>query len=104
MLSIYIYLVALVRGQEVICSAELMHEIFDEEKMVLLYRFSLEIEKAKHSLDLNVGIADGSGDHVVPTTNGTGTEHSVGNTISNGGRFLAAGFNETGNQTIPRTE
>ncbi|KAL0701425.1 hypothetical protein Bca4012_057547 [Brassica carinata] len=35
--------------------------------MVLLYRFSLEIEKAKNSLDLNLGPGVETGDHIVPS-------------------------------------
>ncbi|KAL0731984.1 hypothetical protein Bca4012_028078 [Brassica carinata] len=40
--------------REMVCSDSVMREIFNEEEMVLLYRFSFEMEKARRSLDLNV--------------------------------------------------
>lgn len=89
----------LVRGQEIVCSEEVMNEIFDEDKMVVLYRFSFEIEKAKKSLDLNVGAGDGSGDHVVPLVNNPNrTTPFVGNSSTNGGRIWLGGGNDSGNK------
>ncbi|KAG2319166.1 hypothetical protein Bca52824_012379 [Brassica carinata] len=41
-------------GPEMVCSDSVMREIFNDEEMVLLYRFSFEMEKARRSLDLNV--------------------------------------------------
>ncbi|KAL0733094.1 hypothetical protein Bca4012_009304 [Brassica carinata] len=74
-----------------------MNEIFDEDKMVVLYRFSFEIEKAKKSLDLNVGAGDGSGDHVVPLVNNPNrTTPFVGNSSTNGGRIWLGGGNDSG--------
>lgn len=57
----------MVRGKELTCSENVMTEIFEEEKMVLLYRFSLEIGKAKNSLNLNLGTPLETDDHIVPT-------------------------------------
>ncbi|KAL0677979.1 hypothetical protein Bca4012_005960 [Brassica carinata] len=45
--------------------------------MVLLYRFLLEIEKAKNSLDLNLGPTVESGDHIVPSVGCTGIVNRV---------------------------
>lgn len=59
----------IVRGQEIYCRVEVLNEIFSEEKMVVLYRFSFEIEKARNRLDLNVGAGDFYRDHVVPLHN-----------------------------------
>lgn len=33
---------------------------------MLMHRFSLEVDKATNSLDLNVGVDPGMGDHIVP--------------------------------------
>lgn len=57
----------MIRGNEILCSQNVMAEIFNENEMVLLYRFSLEIEKAKNSLDLNLGPGVETGDHIVPS-------------------------------------
>lgn len=57
----------MIRGTELVCSEQVLKELFDEEKMVLLYRFSLEIEKAKNGLDLNLGLRVETDDHIVPT-------------------------------------
>ncbi|KAL0730052.1 hypothetical protein Bca4012_026145 [Brassica carinata] len=46
---------AIGRGQEIHCSDEVLNEIFSEEKIVVLYRFAFEVEKARNRLDLNVG-------------------------------------------------
>ncbi|KAF3608892.1 hypothetical protein DY000_02047463 [Brassica cretica] len=93
----------LIRGQEITCSTEVLHEIFDEDKMVLLYRFSFEIEKAKNSLDLNVAVGDGSGDHVVPVVNNpNGTGHVVGNINRSGGSIELTGGNVSGEEMRTR--
>nr|VDC75624.1 unnamed protein product [Brassica rapa] len=62
----------MIRGNELLCSEQVLNEIFDEEKMVLLYRFSLEIQKAKNSLDLNLGPMVETDDHIVPNIGGEG--------------------------------
>ncbi|CAN6870697.1 unnamed protein product [Brassica oleracea] len=54
------------RGQELVCSDQALKETFTEADLVSLYRFSFEIERARNRLDLNVGAADITGDHVVP--------------------------------------
>lgn len=64
----------ILRRNEITCSVEVVKEIFDEEKMVMLYRFSMEAEKAKNSVDLNVADKVDNGDHIVPNVgyhNGT---------------------------------
>ncbi|KAH0904077.1 hypothetical protein HID58_043580 [Brassica napus] len=63
--------VDMIRGNEFLYSQSVMAEIFNEDEMVLLYRFSLEIEKAKNSLDLNLGPTVESGDHIVPSVGRT---------------------------------
>lgn len=45
----------------------MLSEVFGQEKLVLLYRFSMEIEKAKNCLDLNVRAQADVGDHIVPS-------------------------------------
>ncbi|CAG7874564.1 unnamed protein product [Brassica rapa] len=65
----------MIRGNELLCSEQVLNEIFDEEKMVLLYRFSLEIQKAKNSLDLNLGPMVETDDHIVPNIGGEGGTH-----------------------------
>lgn len=62
-----IFIADMIRGKELTCSEHVMTEIFEEEKMVLLYRFSLEIGKAKNSLNLNLGTPLETDDHIVPT-------------------------------------
>ena len=65
-------LIDMTRGNELLCSEQVLNQIFDEEKMVLLYRFSLEIQKAKNSLDLNLGLMVETDDHIVPNIGGEG--------------------------------
>ncbi|KAF3552661.1 hypothetical protein DY000_02004744 [Brassica cretica] len=43
-----------VGDDELKCSGRVLKEIFSEEKLVLVYRYSFEIEKAKSIIDLNV--------------------------------------------------
>ncbi|KAG2294282.1 hypothetical protein Bca52824_040951 [Brassica carinata] len=43
-----------VDDDELKCSGRVLKEIFSEEKLVLVYRYSFEIEKAKSIIDLNV--------------------------------------------------
>ncbi|CAN7032660.1 unnamed protein product [Brassica oleracea var. botrytis] len=52
--------------KELVCSGQALKETFTEADLVSLYRFSFEIERARNRLDLNVGAADITGDHVVP--------------------------------------
>lgn len=73
----------MVRGKEFVCSQGAMAEIFEESEMVLLYRFSMEIEKAKNSLDLNLGPTIEAADHIVPNVGNTGTGNRIG---GDGGR------------------
>lgn len=44
---------AVIRHDEIYCSEEVLKDVFSEDKMVLLYRFYFEVEKAKSSIDLN---------------------------------------------------
>ncbi|CAN7098979.1 unnamed protein product [Brassica rapa subsp. narinosa] len=67
-----------------------MAKVFNEDEMVLLYRFSLEIEKAKNSLDLNLGPAVESGDHIVPTGGRTDGDRFRAN--------MAIGYGESSRQ------
>ncbi|KAF3608893.1 hypothetical protein DY000_02047462 [Brassica cretica] len=55
----------MVGGQELVCSYQVLKEIFSEDEMVSLYRFSLEIEMLTNLLDLNIGAANITPDHVV---------------------------------------
>ncbi|KAG2298944.1 hypothetical protein Bca52824_035416 [Brassica carinata] len=56
----------LVCGQVMLCSDQVLHKVFTEEEMVLLYRFSFEIERSRNRVDLNVGAPEITGDLVVP--------------------------------------
>ncbi|CAH8382616.1 unnamed protein product [Eruca vesicaria subsp. sativa] len=60
----------IIRGNEILCSDRMLNHIFNQNEMVLLYRFSLEIEKAKNSLDLNLRPNLKTDDHIV---------HNIGN-------------------------
>ncbi|CAN7030283.1 unnamed protein product [Brassica rapa subsp. trilocularis] len=57
---------------------------------MLMYRFSMEVEKARLSLDLNVDVVPRMGDHIVPTA----ANHPVVNqSISDTNQFnLNGGF------------
>ncbi|KAL0716252.1 hypothetical protein Bca4012_065574 [Brassica carinata] len=44
---------AVIRHDKIYCSEEVLKDVFSEDKMVLLYRFYFEVEKAKSSIDLN---------------------------------------------------
>ncbi|KAG5407976.1 hypothetical protein IGI04_004295 [Brassica rapa subsp. trilocularis] len=89
----------MVRGKEFVCSQGAMAEIFEESEMVLLYRFSMEIEKAKNSLDLNLGPTIEAADHIVPNVGNTGTGNRIG---GDGGRgslgntYVVTGFDFPG--------
>ncbi|XP_018450294.2 uncharacterized protein LOC108821798 [Raphanus sativus] len=83
-----------IRVNEILCSQSVMSEVFDEDEMVLLYRFSLEIEKAKNSLDLNLGPTVENGDHIVPTASRTWTMNRVAAPL---GRMYAGNGFEVGN-------
>lgn len=48
------------------CSEEVITEFNDPGKLMLMYRFSMEVEKARNSLDLNVRVEPETGDHIVP--------------------------------------
>ncbi|CAH8319649.1 unnamed protein product [Eruca vesicaria subsp. sativa] len=56
----------IIRGNEILSSDRMLYHIFDENEMVLLYRFSLEMEMAKNSIDLNLGPMLEIDDHIVP--------------------------------------
>ncbi|CAN6988528.1 unnamed protein product [Brassica rapa subsp. trilocularis] len=83
----------MIRGNELLCSEQVLNEIFDEEKMVLLYRFSLEIQKAKNSLDLNLGPMVETDDHIVPNIGGEGG--GGGHMFSMEVEFPTLRFNQT---------
>ena len=72
------------------CSEEVIREFNDPEKLMLMYRFSMEVEKARLSLDLNVDVVPRMGDHIVPTA----ANHPVVNqSISDTNQFnLNGGF------------
>ncbi|CAN6822445.1 unnamed protein product [Brassica oleracea var. botrytis] len=79
-----------------------MAEIFNEDEMVLLYRFLLEIEKAKNSLDLNLGPTVESGDHIVPSVGCTGIVNRVdGDKVR---MNTANGYGESSRQITMATE
>lgn len=44
----------MIEEDEINCSGRVLREIFSEEKLVIIYRFSLEVEKARGGIDLNV--------------------------------------------------
>ncbi|CAH8385166.1 unnamed protein product [Eruca vesicaria subsp. sativa] len=44
---------------------EVISEFNDPEKLMLMYRFSMEVEKARNSLDLNVDVEPNMDDHIV---------------------------------------
>lgn len=67
----------MIRGKEFVCSQHAMDEIFEEDEIVLLYHFSMEIEKAKNNLDLNLGPTVETGDHIVPTIGNTGIVNRI---------------------------
>ncbi|WZZ88858.1 hypothetical protein YC2023_117437 [Brassica napus] len=67
----------MIRGNEIVCSDHVLNELFDEQKMVLLYRFSLEIEKAKTSLNLNLANMVETDDHIVPNVENADVETHV---------------------------
>uniref|UniRef100_M4CDT3 Uncharacterized protein n=1 Tax=Brassica campestris TaxID=3711 RepID=M4CDT3_BRACM len=54
------------RGR-LLCSEEVVREFNDPEKLMLMYRFSMEAEKARQSLDLNVDVHPRIVEQVVPT-------------------------------------
>lgn len=67
----------MIRGNEIVCSDHVLNELFDEQKMVLLYCFSLEIEKAKTSLNLNLANMVETDDHIVPNVGNADVETHV---------------------------
>lgn len=54
------------RGR-LLCSEEVVREFNDPEKLMLMYRFSMEAEKARQSLNLNVDVHPRIVEQVVPT-------------------------------------
>ncbi|CAH8382653.1 unnamed protein product [Eruca vesicaria subsp. sativa] len=56
----------IIRGNKILYSDRLLNQMFDEDEMLLVYRFSLEMEKAKNSLDLNIGPQVEADDHIFP--------------------------------------
>lgn len=50
-------------NEEIKLPRRILEELFND---VVVFRFAIEIEKAKNSLDLNVGLDDEPGDHIVP--------------------------------------
>ncbi|CAN6871119.1 unnamed protein product [Brassica oleracea] len=68
----------MIRGKKFVCSQCAMAAIFYEDEMVLLYRFSIEIEKDKNSLDLNLGPTVETVDHIVPSVANTRIVNHIG--------------------------
>lgn len=62
------------------CSVEVLNEIFDEEKMVMLHRFSMEAERAKNTIDLNVVNNVENGDRIVPNVEYQASTPNLGST------------------------
>ncbi|CAH8384362.1 unnamed protein product [Eruca vesicaria subsp. sativa] len=56
----------MMRNTELKCSAQIHSDVYNEEKLVLIYHFSMELEKPKNSIDLNVGADADMSDHMVP--------------------------------------
>ncbi|KAL0732426.1 hypothetical protein Bca4012_008635 [Brassica carinata] len=67
-----------IRHDEMVCSEEVLKEVFSEDKMVLLHRFSLEVEKAKITKDLNANPP-------LFNTNINVAENNAGAEFNNGG-------------------
>ncbi|KAG2316173.1 hypothetical protein Bca52824_019295 [Brassica carinata] len=57
----------IIKDEDFKCSTGILRRLFTEEQMVVGYRFLMEVEKAKNSIDLNKGPGEQSGDHIVPT-------------------------------------
>ncbi|KAL0733095.1 hypothetical protein Bca4012_009305 [Brassica carinata] len=68
------------------CNGRVLREIFSEEKLVLLYRCSFEIEKAKKTSQLKPNQSNGEGKRIQPT------EGNVGET--SGRRSIAENYSE----------
>lgn len=64
----------IIGNEEIKLPKRILEELFNEEKIVVILRFAMEIEKAKNSLDLNVVFDDEPGDHIVPIL---GNDHGV---------------------------
>lgn len=74
------------------CSARVLREVFSEEKLVIIYRFSMEVDKARGRIDLNVkppserGTANVSeshgGSHILGVVGDPGI-YMVGNRLQN---------------------
>ncbi|KAH0899015.1 hypothetical protein HID58_048583, partial [Brassica napus] len=81
----------MIRGKEFVCSQHAMDEIFEEDEIVLLYHFSMEIEKAKNNLDLNLGPTVETGDGLRAATANvyvvTGFNFPGFHQVLTGGRF-----------------
>ncbi|CAH8357180.1 unnamed protein product [Eruca vesicaria subsp. sativa] len=60
---------AIMTEGRITCREEVIREFNDPEKLMLMYRFSMEVEKARKSLDLNVDVQINHDDHIVPNVN-----------------------------------
>ncbi|KAL0724043.1 hypothetical protein Bca4012_038642 [Brassica carinata] len=89
----------IMKGGELICSERVGQEIFGEDKMLLLYRFSFEVEKARNCLDLNLGPNHENDDHIVPMVTNEQTPITA---IGGGGGFHAN--SESGFPAFPKGE
>jgi len=56
-----------------------LKEIFSEEKLLLIYRYSLDIEKAQTSIDLNISptLPIGKNNIAIPDTQNNSIEVSI---------------------------
>ncbi|KAL0716909.1 hypothetical protein Bca4012_066231 [Brassica carinata] len=87
----------IIGDEEIRCSKRVLEELFNEEKMVIIFRFAMEIEKAKNSLDLNVDVDDGYGDHIVPVL---GNGHRVETRVDEQESGID-GFGVVGESVVP---
>lgn len=92
----------MIRGNEITTNESVVTEIFQEEILLSLYRFSLEIRKAKTSIDLNLGNTMETDDHIVPTVDNNDVHRHGGVVRTTGneeelyqGGMRVTGFNTT---------
>ncbi|KAL0681539.1 hypothetical protein Bca4012_048386 [Brassica carinata] len=84
----------IIGDDEIKCPRRFLEELFNQDKMVVIFRFALEVEKARNSLDLNLGVVDGNGDHIVPDISNV-NEHT---NMSRGAIFSQIGSEYVGYQ------
>ncbi|KAH0879563.1 hypothetical protein HID58_066957, partial [Brassica napus] len=68
-----------VGDDEIKCNGRVLKEIFSEEKLLLIYRYSLDIEKAQTSIDLNISptLPIGKNNIAIPDTQNNSIEVSI---------------------------